>query len=231
MTEVDLAADQLAAVAVRRDKLRKAVIVAAAFSLLVVAVGTGWMIFDPAARHFAAPDFVLPGGLAVIVLAAASFAWRRFSPPPGADHPEILARRAERMQARRARALRVFPFCLLVLAPSSVWSVQEIRAHGYAPGVFTLGAIALLCALYLALITGRFVDLRARLEDELSLSHRRSAIEAGFWTGLVLGAADVAIGFARPDWVLPGLIVSLMAAVGAVSATFAILDARAMGEG
>ncbi|MGH7017079.1 MAG: hypothetical protein ACRED8_08330, partial [Caulobacteraceae bacterium] len=215
MTEVNLAPDQLAALAIRRDKARKAVIVATAFLLLIIVVGTGWMIFDPAAPHLSAPIFVVPAGLAIIVLAAASLGWRRFSPPPGADHPEILARRAERMQARRARALRVFPFCLIALAPSSVWSVEEIRAHGYAPGVFTLGAIALLCALYLALITGRFVDLRGRLEDELSRAHRRSAIEAGFWTGLLLGTADVAIGFARPDWVLPGLIVSLMAEVGA----------------
>jgi hypothetical protein len=148
--------------------------------------------------------------------------------PPSTERPS--AEHIERLQRRRTRLL-FFQGIVFLLWQTSFFRMGEPDA-GRAVDHVTVAAYivwALLLLAYIATGGGPFLprDVRAVLNDETTVEHRRRGMAAGFWAAMAAALGCYVLGFFDLVSARDVIHTVLTAGVGASLLTFAVLERRA----
>jgi uncharacterized membrane protein YhdT len=137
---------------------------------------------------------------------------------------------ADRLTRRRARMLLVLG--IFFIAQQATFFVH-VNQPINTPGYFRIVAwLVMSCALLLVLATGgshfRSAEVRALMNDEVTLANRADAIQTGYWAAMLACIILYALSLFEPFAALKAVHVVMTAGIGAAILRFGRLEMRAM---
>ena len=212
----------------RTSRVRRPLLWCGAF-LLAATLGVLVSLPGPSrARDDQADLLVLVSWVAI----AGAYAWMRFRPRK--PYGDAARPKAEAFQAKRARLLILCAGYLgLVVTPMVIFETLTRLPHAsVADRLFYAAMFLGPCGLVLGLVTTGIYSRQwsALVDDELSLTHRLSAIRTGFWVFAALGAPALVVSLLRPEWAVAAIPTVAGPAVAAAGFQFALLELAAAGS-
>jgi hypothetical protein len=219
------------------ERTRRWVLVVLAVVFMFVGVALGLFLGLNKARLSSPQIAWIVGGFLVLTGAISGgtiLFLRRLGPDFQALRDPFAVGYPEVAQAQRHRFFMLAPVIVLLMLPSALMGCDDIvQGRARLLDFARIGPLLLIGGGILLLVCGVGYKRKARelMDDEFSLSIRRRALQAGFFTVMAAVAALFLASLIRPALAAQGLLVVLALGVAAPAAWFAWFERRAERNG